>query len=96
RDVLPILLVHCSECHSGAAQLGQFRLDSYGDLFRGGQWRAQTTSIVPFDAEASFFYRKAVDRPPAFGSEMPEARPPLSRSSKELIRRWIAAGAVRD
>lgn len=96
RDVLPILLVHCSECHSGAAQLGEFRLDSYGDLFRGGQWRAQTTSIVPFDAEASFFYRKAVDRPPAFGSEMPEARPPLSRSSKELIRRWIAAGAVRD
>lgn len=96
RDVLPILLVHCSECHSGAAKLGEFRLDEFDDLWRGGEWRNETTSIVPFDAESSFFYRKAVDRPPAFGGEMPEARPPLSPHAKRLIKRWIDAGAVRD
>ena len=96
RDLLPLLLRQCSECHSGNANLGDFRLDSYSDLFDGGSWRDRTKSIVPGDPAKSFFYRKLVDRPPQFGRQMPEARPPMSPEARELVRQWILKGAVRD
>ena len=50
--------------------------------------------VVPFDPENSFLYRKLVDRFPAFGEQMPLAKPPLADHGKALVRQWILEGAT--
>jgi hypothetical protein len=50
--------------------------------------------VVPGDPARSLLYRKLVDRNPPVGVQMPQALPPLGPSGKELVRRWIAAGAT--
>ncbi|HHI80026.1 MAG TPA: hypothetical protein ENK02_08595 [Planctomycetes bacterium] len=96
RDVLPLLLQKCGSCHAGGNRRGDFALDSFGDLFRGGAFRDRTRILVPGDPGASFFYQKVELRKPPFGVQMPLGFPPLGGSGRALLRSWIQGGARRD
>ncbi|MFQ5505283.1 MAG: hypothetical protein ACE5F1_10850, partial [Planctomycetota bacterium] len=96
RDILPDLLVHCGSCHAGGARKGSFQLDTYVDLFLGGDSRGRMKSLVPGSPEQSLFYLKLERRNPPFGVQMPDGFPPLAPWLRARVRSWILAGAVRD
>ncbi len=96
RDVLPLLLQKCGICHAGGNRRGDFALDTYGDLFRGGAFRDRVPILVPGNPAASFFYQKVDLRNPALGVQMPLGFPPLGSSGRALLRVWIQGGARRD
>jgi Planctomycete cytochrome C len=95
-DVLPVLQPACGSCHMGGSSLGGFAIDSYKDLFFGGEYRQRTQILVPGRPDLSFFQNKVDGRNPAFGAQMPQGLPPLSPELRNLIRAWIQAGARKD
>ncbi len=96
RDLMPTLIAQCGQCHAGGASRGGFQLDTYADLFRGGDFRDRMTNIVPGKPAKSLFWRKLEDRPPPFGVQMPDGLPPVSPAFRALVKLWIEQGAARN
>ncbi len=92
KHIAPLFRQTCVGCHVGGASLGNYRVDTPGLTGLPGD-SGRTDMIVPGDPEASFLYRKLVDRTPAVGGQMPLQKPPLNARGKELVRRWILEGA---
>lgn len=87
RDILPIFISNCakSHCHDAASGKGGYRLDSYKEIMKKG--------IVPGNTAASVIWESIAIK--TFNvSKMPIETPPIRASDLELIRRWIATGAV--
>ncbi len=88
RDIRPILAENCFRCHGPDrnARKADLRLDRREEAVKAG-------AIVPGDVEKS----KLVQRILAGDAEKlmppPEAKKSLQPEQKELLRRWIAAGA---
>jgi hypothetical protein len=93
REVRPILAQHCFKCHGpddGQRKVGlrlDYRAGAVGLLPSGHR------AIVPGKPQASPFVRRILSRgpdlmPPAYANK------PLSDREKEILRRWVAAGAV--
>ena len=80
-----ILERHCVECHDAAVRKGGLDLSRREAALLGGRGGA---AIVPGKAEASLLWRQVES------GEMPRKRPPLSSEEKEILRRWIDAGAA--
>lgn len=86
RDVAPILVTNCLECHSGANPRGGFSMENFDGLVRGGKSRV----IVPGNAAAS----ELVQRITTTGSgRMPRDADPLSPDEQKKIAGWVSAGA---
>src|SRR5687767_4414906 len=93
RDVRPILSENCFACHGfdAAAREADLRLDLADSATedRGGY-----AALVPGDPEASEAWRRVTS------DDESEVMPPvdshreLSADEKEVLRRWIAEGAV--
>ena len=92
-----IFTPHCASCHSGFFAPHRLRLDthnSYRSLV--GVRSAEVPSLERVksgDADASYLVQK-VEGQAAIGMRMPAGKPPLSSEDIDLIRRWIAEGAV--
>ncbi len=91
RDIRPILSDHCFHCHGPdlKARKGKFRLDVREDAVAKG-------AIVPGKPKESeliarIFTLKQDDVMPPL-----EARKTLTSAQKEMLRRWIANGAVYE
>ncbi len=95
-DLLPVLQPACGSCHMGGARRGGFAMDSYKDLFLGGDFRMQAQILVSGRPELSFFYQKVESSKAPYGVRMPQGLPPLSPELRSLIRSWILAGARKD
>jgi len=90
RDVYPILLRSCVECHGPSKQKGKLRLDSRDAVLRGGR---SGPAVVPGKAEQSEVYRRiALARGDA--DVMPDRGEPLPAVQVALIRQWIDQGAA--
>jgi mono/diheme cytochrome c family protein len=87
NDVLPILLSSCAKsgCHDATAQEG-VRLDSYAATMASGV-------VVPFDLEESEMWEKMNESDPEDIMPPPPDQP-LDADRKEIIRKWIAQGAL--
>jgi len=90
RDIAPIFKASCLECHGPKKNKGKFRLDTKEAAFKGGN---QKTSIVPGNPDKSLVYSLLLvaepeDRMP------PDDKGPLPKDKIELIKKWIAEGAV--
>jgi mono/diheme cytochrome c family protein len=89
KDVLPVFTQHCFTCHGQSSpQLG-LDLRTAATTLRGSH---NGPVIVKGDPEKSLLYRKISTKampPPAFKLTMPE-------SQIEIVKRWIAEGAVSD
>ena len=89
EDVLPVLESKCVVCHQGAAAQKGLRVGSVDELLRGGE---TGPAIEPGGPDSSLLVAMAGGEKPA----MPPVGDPLSPAELNLIRAWIAAGAVDD
>ena len=90
KEIAPILKASCLECHGPKKVKGKFRLDTKEAAFKGGN---QKSSIVPGNPDKSLVFSLllleiAEDRMP------PDDKGPLPKDKIDLIKRWIAEGAV--
>jgi len=90
REIHPILEARCLECHQGGKAKGGLHLDSRGSALAGGE--VEGPAIVAGKPEESPLMRRILS------SDEDERMPPLggrlAASEIELVRRWIAEGAV--
>jgi len=87
NDVRPILNARCISCHG---YLGDPNVHIYltlPDIIIGGPL------VRPFEPDNSYFYRKLTPTPLS-GSRMPYGGPYLSDTQIDLVRRWVAEGAL--
>ncbi len=91
-DVAPLLVKNCNGCHIDAMQTrGGLRMDTFAQLFRGGDSGAVVT---PGKGEQSLLVKKLRGM---VGEQMPAGgRPALSDDSIKLISTWIDEGATLD
>lgn len=83
--IAPLLARHCLQCHGGKSQKGRLDLSRRDRALSGG---GSGPAIVPGQADESLLWQYVES------DEMPVDAPPLSGSEKQLLRHWIAAGAV--
>lgn len=92
KDVLPILRANCYACHQTSKTQGGYLMTSFDSLLKGGE--SGTAAIVPGKPDESNLVHEIT---PVDGkSEMPKNLAPLKPAEIEIIRKWIAAGAVQD
>ena len=83
RDVAPILIDNCLDCHSGPEPKGGLNLADAAAARRGGESGA---AILPGKFDQSLLWQR-VD-----SDEMPPKKP-LGDSERKTLRNWIAGGA---
>ena len=88
RDVFPVLMRRCADCHGPDEQEGQFRIDARAAVFGGG---VSGPGIHQGNAEKSILYQRIA----GLGDEdrMPLDEDPLSEEQIALVRKWIEQGA---
>jgi len=91
RDVRPILVEHCFACHGAdsASRKADLRLDRRDAAIEHG-------AIVPGDADSSVALDRIFSDDPAEVMPPPQVKKPLSAVQKDVLRRWIAAGAAYE
>lgn len=90
RDVQPILVGHCTQCHSGEKPQAGLSLHRLEDLIQGGTSGA---AIVPgASADSLLIHRVAGSQPP----RMPLSGKALSDEQISVLRAWIDEGARWD
>jgi hypothetical protein len=85
RDVRPILVANCLNCHGVTAPKAELDLRSMSTILRGGK---SGPAIVRSDPENSLLYQRVTER------EMPpDPKRKLSDQEVAVVRAWIAGGA---
>jgi len=83
RDVAPLLVRRCLECHSGESPEAALSLTDEASLRRGGESGA---ALEPGDSQASLLWQRVAE------DEMPPKHP-LPDAEKRILAAWIDAGA---
>lgn len=91
RDVRPILQEHCFTCHGpdSAARKADLRLDRRDDAVKAG-------AIDLTDADQSEMLVRILSDDPDEIMPPPKTKKKLSAHEKDVIRRWIVAGAAYE
>ena len=88
RDIKPIFVAHCYECHGPGEERGGLSLAQHALALSGGD---TAPAFVPGSADASLIVKRVTGgQPPA----MPLDREPLSDAQNDLLKKWIDQGAV--
>lgn len=91
-DVRPLFQANCQGCHQPAKAKGDFVMTEFARLIAGGE--SGDAAIVPGDADKSHLIELIT---PVDGeAEMPPKDGPLHETEIELVRKWVAEGAVDD
>jgi len=93
REVRPILSQHCFKCHGPdeKTRKAELRLDSREAALKPA--KSGEVAIVPGDAENSDFVVRILSHDPDEMMPPPDAKIPLPPEKKQILRRWVAAGA---
>ena len=83
RDVAPILVGHCLECHNGSDLKGELNLSQQAGAAKGGK---HGPAVVAGKPGESLLWEKVS------GDDMPPDQP-LGQAEKKVLHDWIAAGA---
>jgi hypothetical protein len=89
RQIRPLLAENCFYCHGQDAnhRAADLRLDLAEEAYAGG-------ALVPHDPDASELMARILDDDPATQMPPPHSNRRLTAADKELLRVWIAQGAV--
>ncbi len=90
RDVGPILLAHCTECHGDQNPRNQFSVNSFNRMLRGGD---SGVVLVRGKPAESLLVKKLRGMA---GKRMPLDQPPLAEEAIARIEKWIELGAKFD
>ncbi len=97
RDVRPLMTRSpggCGPCHLGRITSG-LDLSSYASMRRGGLNTG--TKIIVSSVPCESILLQKIGRTPPFGSRMPFNGPPyFSAEERQLVRDWIAEGALNN
>ncbi|HMV46867.1 MAG TPA: PSD1 and planctomycete cytochrome C domain-containing protein [Blastocatellia bacterium] len=91
RDIRPLLMARCLQCHSEKKQSGGLRLDAKAFALRGGQSGA---AINPGKAVESLLYQRVTAT--NADERMPPVGERLTAAELALLKAWIDTGAVWD
>ena len=87
RDIAPLIVLRCIECHNAADSSGGLDLSSYPSIIRGGE----SGSPIAAEPEKSFLFQRVVH------AEMPPEKngksQALSSEEQSVLRAWIQSGA---
>jgi len=90
REIEPILIKRCSECHGADQQKGKLRLDSRAAALLAG--KSGQPAVVPGDPDASELMKRVAT------ADADEAMPPkgerLTAAEMASLRQWIRDGAI--
>ena len=89
RDIKPILRARCYACHGALKQEADLRLDT-GTLIRQGGSTRTAVTVEPANASLLIERVSAQDE----SVRMPPDGLPLSAAQIDLLRAWIAQGAL--
>ena len=91
QDILPVLLSNCGTigCHDATSHTDGYILISYNTLM------LQDESIIPYNPAESEIY-EAITETDDDDRMPPPPRSPLSLEQKEILRKWITAGAFNS
>jgi len=89
RDIKPVLQERCFSCHGALQQQADLRLDTGAMIRRGGD---SGSALIAGDAEKSLLVERVADADAA--TRMPPEGEPLTAPQIELLKQWIAEGAV--
>ncbi|MBC8353792.1 MAG: DUF1553 domain-containing protein [Planctomycetes bacterium] len=89
REVKPIFQARCYSCHAALKQESELRLDTGVAIRQGGEGGP---AVIPGTSETSPLWKRitATDE----STRMPPEGEPLTNEQVQLIRHWIAQGAV--
>ena len=88
RQIKPLLIQHCADCHGTDVQEGGFRVDTGGLVVRGGDRGLSVVSGKPEESLLMKVLEGKGDIP-----QMPLEMDPLTDAQIKLIRDWITQGA---
>ena len=91
RQIKPILVDNCLECHSPKDHKGGLDATTVASLIQGGKKAAPALIPGKPDQSAVVEYIRGVREP-----QMPKGSPALSEDELHLVRLWILAGAKDD
>ena len=89
RDVQPILVERCHECHGAQKQKNGYRLDRKAEALHGGD--SGKPAIVPGRSSASPLFQRITSHDK--DELMPPKGQPLTTNQIALLKAWIDAGA---
>ena len=90
RDIRPIFAQHCAECHGAEKQLSGYRLDVRAKALAGGE--SGEAAIVAGKPDTSPLVARITSDDK--DARMPPEGERLSAREVEMVRAWIAAGAL--
>ncbi|MEK9984220.1 MAG: c-type cytochrome domain-containing protein, partial [Opitutae bacterium] len=93
EDIRPIFQARCNGCHQPAKAKGRYVMTDFGRLIKGGD--SEEPAIVPGDVDKSYLV-ELISLDKDGNAEMPGKGKPLHETEIELVKKWIAAGAVDD
>ena len=92
REVAPLLLTQCQDCHGAKKSKGGYRLDTFEHLNQSGDSNAMP--IVPGKPQDSELFRLIVTHDE--DEQMPKKADRLPEAQIAVFRKWIQQGAVFD
>ena len=92
KQVRPIFQTNCLGCHQPARSSGGFVMTAHDKLLEGGS--SGKPAIVPKNTGQSHLV--AMITPHDGKALMPHDKKPLEEAEIDLVKRWIAQGAVDD
>ena len=92
KQIRPIFQARCQGCHQPAKPSGDYVMTAFDRMLAGGKSKA--LAIVPRKPEESHLVEQIT--PDGGEAEMPRGQKPLVEAEIELVKQWIAQGAVDD
>src|SRR3954471_4006069 len=96
KKIRPIFQAQCQGCHQPAKAKGGYVMTDFTRLLAGGEecTKDGKKAVVPKDPEKSLLVQQIT--PTNGEAEMPLKKKPLADPEIQLIRKWVAEGAVDD
>ncbi|MDD3352087.1 hypothetical protein [Zoogloea sp.] len=102
KDIVPVLRANCATCHLTGQEAGNLKLHpgaAYASLVKVASVESPLKRIEPGAPERSYLMHKLdgthLDAG-GMGDQMPFGADPLDEGTRNLIRRWISAGAPNN
>lgn len=87
HDIVPLLLKHCGQCHTGDSKKGGYSMNTRTTLIAGGEGG---TAVVVGNSATSELLRRVLSRDK--DEQMPPEGPRLTDKETALLKSWIDAG----
>lgn len=94
KHVKGLLGKHCAGCHTGSFPSGDFSVESYASVLKGGKSNAKHPVVVKGKHDKSLLWLITSQTKPPVAWRMPTNGPYLSVAEEQILADWIDQGLV--